>query len=152
MGKSIWTFEGFETEAGNRLVDEWFHEELSVDERDLIRDRINYLANVERHLWKRPGFDKLEDELHEIRKNCPGGTIRIYGYFPSGQRHRFVLLFGHYKTKNNDRLGKKAASDRLKLLKQGKGCTHEFDFEERTSGEDSAGEKGPGGSGSLESL
>jgi hypothetical protein len=137
---SLWTFEGFVTPAGNRLVDDWFHNQLSEDDRDFVRDRINYLKDIERHLWKRPGFDKLDGELNEIRKDIPGnGTIRIYGYFPPGKRHCFVLLEGRYKGKKNDKSGKRIAEDRLKQIKKGEGNTHEFDFEERVSAEDSKG-------------
>jgi len=73
----LWTFRGYTTEAGNRLVQDWFHGELGVDDRDLIRDRINYLKEVERHLWIRPRFDKLEDDLSEIRIKTPAGPIRM---------------------------------------------------------------------------
>jgi hypothetical protein len=63
----LWTFRGYMTEAGNSLVQEWFYGELSIDERDLIRDRVNHLKYLERHLWRRPAFDKLEDDLNEVR-------------------------------------------------------------------------------------
>ena len=134
MDKSpLWTFRGYTTEAGNSLVREWFHGELGIDERDSIRDRINHLKYIERHLWIRPGFDKLEDDLSEIRIKTPAGPIRMYGYFPPGERHCFVILLGLYKSADNDRKGKNVAKDRLKLLRQGKGSTHEFSFEERVS-------------------
>lgn len=140
MGQSLWTFEGYATPAGNHPVQDWYHKELGEDERDLLRDRINHLKDVERHLWKRPGFDKLDGELNEIRKDVPGnGTIRIYGYFHPEKRRCFVLLEGKYKNKGNDRAGKRTALDRLKLIKQGKGTTHEFDFAERPAEKDSKG-------------
>ena len=63
----------------------------------------------------------------------------MYGYFPSGERHSFVFLLGLYKSADNDRKGKNIAKARLKLLRQGKGNTHEFDFEERITSEDSQG-------------
>lgn len=142
MSEPLWTFEGFVTDAGTRIVEHWYHEELSVDERDLIRDRIRYLQNVERNLWRRPGFDKVKDEIHEIRKDTSTGWIRIYGYFHPQKRHCFVLLHGHDKDDKNDKPGKRMASDRLKLLRQGKGRTHEFSFEERPAGKNSKGEEG----------
>jgi hypothetical protein len=149
----LWTFEGFVTPAGNRIVDDWFHDELGEDERDLIRDRIYYLKDVERHLWRRPGFDKLDGDLNEIRKDVPGGgTIRIYGYFPSGKRHSFVLLEGRYKDKKNDKAGKRIAEDRLKQIKQGMGSTHGFNFEERTLKKDSQGTQGTVTPSQLESI
>jgi hypothetical protein len=152
MDKPLWTFRGYTTDAGNRLVQEWFHERLSIDDRDLIRDRIRHLKEIERHLWIRPGFDKLDDDLNEIRIKTPAGPIRIYGYFPPGERHCFTLLHGLYKTANNDKAGKRVARERLKLLKQGIGDTHEFDFEERTSSEDSSGQEDQGSTGSIKSL
>lgn len=147
----LWTFEGFVTPAGNRLVDDWFHHHLSESVRDFVRDRINYLKDVERHLWKRPGFDKLDGELNEIRKDIPGGgTIRIYGYFPPGKRHCFVFLEGRYKEQRNDKSGKRVAEDRLRQIKNGEGTTHEFDFEERITPEDSKGTESSGATGKLE--
>jgi hypothetical protein len=152
MDKPLWTFRGYTTDAGNSLVQVWFHENLSIDDRDLIRDRIRYLKEVERHLWIRPRFDKLEDDLNEIRIKAPAGPIRIYGYFPPGERHCFTLLHGLYKTVDNDRAGKRVARERLKLLKQGIGGTREFNFEERTSPEDSAGQEGQGSASGIESF
>lgn len=137
----LWTFRGYTTEAGNNLVQEWFHEKLGIEDRDLIRDRIRYLKDVERHLWIRPGFDKLDEDLNEIRIKTSAGPIRIYGYFPPGKRHCFTFLHGLYKSADNDKAGKRIARERLKLLRQNKGSTHEFDFEERASSEDSEGPK-----------
>jgi hypothetical protein len=140
----LWTFRGYTTEAGNSLVQEWFYEELGIEERDSIRDRINYLKDIERHLWIRPSFDKLEDDLSEIRIKTRAGPIRMYGYFPSGERHCFVILLGLYKSADNDRKGKNIAKDRLRLLRQEKGNTHEFSFEERVSSENSKGKENQG--------
>jgi hypothetical protein len=152
MEKPLWTFRGYTTDADNSLVQEWFYEELSIDDRDLIRDRINYLKVVERHLWIRPRFDKLEDDLNEIRIKTPAGPIRLYGYFPPGERHCFTLLHGLYKTADNDKAGKRVARERLKLLKQGIGGTHEFNFEERTSPADSAGQEDQNSIGGIKSF
>jgi phage-related protein len=132
---ALWTFRGYVTAAGNEVVQQWY-DGLQIDERDLIRDRVNYLKDVERYLWRRPGFDKLGDELNEIRRDVEGGTIRLYGYFPA-ERHHFVILHADYKTQRNDRSGKKIAHDRLKLLKRGIGSTHEFNFEEESDRTDS---------------
>ena len=130
MGKSLWTFRGYTTDAGNQIVQEWF-DSLLLEDRELLRDRINYLSNIERHLWIRPSFDKLDDDLNEVRR----GSIRIYGYFPS-DRHVFVFLNGVHKDTSNDRSGKSVALKRLKLLRRGIGGTHEFDFEEKLDQED----------------
>jgi hypothetical protein len=140
MGKLLWTFRGYTTEGGNKIVQNWFDFTLSEDERDLIRVRVNYLKDLERHLWKEPGFKKLDKDLSEIRKNTPSGAIRIYGNFPA-ERHTFTLLHGDYKKVSNDKTGKSKAKERLKLLEQRKGSTHEFDFQEKPGPDDSKGKK-----------
>ncbi len=131
MGNKLWTFDGFVTDAGTAIVQEWYWQDLTLDDRDYIRDRISKLENVERTAWRRPGFDKLDDDLCEIQKTTPSGVIRIYGYFPP-ERHHFILLYGHYKKATNDKKGKRIALGRLKLLKQKIGGIHEFKFEERS--------------------
>jgi phage-related protein len=133
MSKPLWTFEQYVTEAGGHPVEDWYQSELEVDERDLIRDRIGKLENVERPAWRRPGFDKLDGDICEIRKDTPDGTIRIYGYFPPNRYH-FVLLHGHYKKVDNDRRGMRVAKDRLKLIRSGKGRLDGFSFEEGPTG------------------
>lgn len=135
MGKPLWTFEGFCTEAGGKPVQDWYYRELTVDERDLLRDRIRYLENLERHLWKLPCFGPAGEELWEIRRDTANGWLRIYGFFHPDKRRCFVLLNGKDKNVRNDLKGKRVARERLKLLKQKKGTTHEFSFEERTSRE-----------------
>lgn len=117
---------------GVLIVQEWYWQDLTVEDRDHIRDRVSKLENLERAAWRRPGFDQLNDGLCEIRKTTPSGIIRIYGYFPS-ERYHFVLLYGHYKKVDNDRKGKRIAVTRLKLLKQKTGGRHEFEFEEESS-------------------
>ena len=131
MSKTLWTFRGYTTAAGNRVVQDWYHGELNEDERALIRYRINNLANIERHLWKDPGFKYLDKDLSEIRRKTPVGALRLYGNFPE-ERHTFILLHGDYKQASNDTTGKGKALARLKLLRQKIGNTHEFDFEEKS--------------------
>jgi hypothetical protein len=133
MGKpSIWTFEGYKTPAGGKIIQDWFDYELDEDERDAIRDEVSYLVNVERHLWVRPRFDKLDGEICEIRCKCnmKNKVLRLYGFFPE-RRHHFTILHGGEKKKGNDRAGKRIALDHLSLIKQGKAGRHEFDFEEK---------------------
>ena len=128
MVKPLWSFEGFVTEALNRVVQGWYWDDIGIDERDDIRDRVNHLGNVERHLWKEPHF-KFLGEIGEIRKKRPNGALRIYGYFSNP--HVFVFLNGTLKKTNHDKQGMDTALMRLKKLKQGTGTTHEFDFEEK---------------------
>jgi hypothetical protein len=131
MGKSLWKFRGYETASGKRIVQEWFDLTLDEDERDLVRARVNYLKDLQGHLWKQPGFRKLDKDISEIRRDTPAGAIRVYGSFAEGRT--FIFLNGDYKQTNNDKTGKRKALERLKLLRQGIGNTHEFDFEEKSS-------------------
>jgi hypothetical protein len=63
-----------------------------------------------------------------------------------------VFLLGVVKKKTKDREGTKLAKMRLKRLKNGEGNTHEFNFAERTSSEDSAGQEGQGSVGGIKSF
>ena len=136
MGKSLWSFRGYVTDAGARAIQRWYWDDLDIDERDLIRDRVNRLKDVERHLWGKPGFAPLGEGLHEVRRDTRAGPIRMYGFFPS-DRHHFTILSADHKKVKNDKAGKKIAMDRWKLLRRGIGSTHELDFEEEFSREDS---------------
>ena len=129
MGQSLWTFEGFRTANGNGVVQEWFWGEIDDEGRDAIRDRVTYLALLERHLWKEPHFKRLDSDLGEIRTKTSRGALRVYGFFRIA--HHFLFLSANYKSVNNDRVGKNAAKDRLKRFRQGLGDFHEFDFEDR---------------------
>jgi putative component of toxin-antitoxin plasmid stabilization module len=135
MGQSLWTFRGYVTDAGAKVVQRWFFDILDIDERDLIRDRVNRLKDIERHLWVKPGFAPVGEGLFEIRRDTQAGWLRIYGFFPA-DRHHFVVLAGNDKQAKNDKTGKNLAKQRWKLLKQGIGGTHGFDFEEEFSTED----------------
>jgi hypothetical protein len=61
-----------------------------------------------------------------------------------------VFLHGVVKKTTKDREGVDVARTRLKRLKNGDGDTHEFDFEERASPEDSTGQEGESPIGSVE--
>lgn len=132
MGKPLWTFEGYRTEVGGTPVQDWYQDDLSVDDRDLLRDRIRYLQELERHLWKLPCFGSAGGELWEIRRNTATGWLRLYGVFHRHKRHCFILLNGNDKDVKNDQKGKATARERLKNLRLKRGDTHEFNFEERT--------------------
>ena len=129
----IWTFEAYVTPAGGKIVQEWFDFELDEDERDAVRDQVNYLIHLERHLWIRPKFDKVEGEISEIicKCNIKNKAIRLYGYFPD-RRHHFLILHGGEKKRSNDKIGKRTAKDHLSLIKQNIARSHEFNFEERS--------------------
>src|SRR6185437_11264802 len=124
MSKPLWTFEGFVTAAGNRVVQDWYWNDIGDDDRDNIQDRVRYLENVPHHLWKEPYYENLGD-FGEIKKKTPRGALRIYGL---QKGYRFVFLHGVLKKTTNDKQGKATASGRLQKLKQKDGSTHVFKF------------------------
>jgi hypothetical protein len=137
MEKSLWVFEGFVTEAGSRVVEDWYWDDIAGDDRESIRDIANYLANYKKSLWVEPRFKNLGD-LGEIRKKTDHGALRVYGEFHE-PRAAFVFLNGELKKTTKDKQGIEKARLRSKKLKQGKGTTHGFDFEKRFTGEIAAG-------------
>ncbi len=136
MGEpTLSSFAGFVSEAGGRLVQEWY-DGLSESAREELQDTLNYLAAIPPWQWRRPEFDKLQAPLHEIR--CKDSEtnhwIRVYGAFDKKVRGRFIFLYGNAEKKvKNDKAAKKLALARFALLEQGKATTHEFVIEEGTA-------------------
>jgi hypothetical protein len=121
----LWTFAGYITEAGGRILQEWY-DTLPENQYEDFQDQLNYLADTE--VWKRPEFDKVAPPLHEIRIN----ETRVYGVFHPGRRRCFLFLHGvTAKKKKHDKKGQDVALAHLALLKQGKARTHEFVIEGR---------------------
>lgn len=145
-----WRVDGFVTAAGNRVVQNWYWDEIGLEERDAIRDRMAHLANLKKELWKEPYFEWFGD-IGEVKKRVTGGALRVYGYF-SDDRGSFVFLYGVVKKKTKDSEGIEKARTRLKRIKNGQGGEHEFDFEEKPATEDSEGTQSSGADGSLESI
>src|ERR1039458_6580238 len=112
MGRPLWRIDGFVTAAGNRVVQEWFWDELQVEGGDALRDRMNYPTNVGKNLWQPPYFDWFGD-IGEVRKHISSGALRVYGFF-SEEPHLFVFLHGVVKKKTKDREGIDLARLRLK--------------------------------------
>jgi hypothetical protein len=129
MSKPLWTFDGYETDAGKAVVQRWYWDALNIDERDDIRLRTSLLADLQKNLWKEPHFKSFGD-IGEYRQSVQGGALRIYGYFPVERPTVFVFLLGTVKKSKKDAEGIDTARLRLKRLKQGIGRTHEFEFEE----------------------
>jgi phage-related protein len=148
MEKSLWRIEGFVTAAGNPVVQSWYWDEIGIEERDALRVRMNYLTSIEKHLWKEPLFEWFGD-IGEVKKRVSTGALRVYGYFPDDS-NTFVFLFGVVKKKTKDREGTELARKRLKRLKNGEGETHEFNFEERTSPANSAGQESQSSTGGIQ--
>jgi len=121
-----WRFLGFEALAGNQPVQEWF-DALADDARDDLTDTCGDLQVLPNHLWRRPKFDQLEDEISEIRGWTSSEEVRIYGYFP-GKEQTYTFLNGNSKKVGNDKHGKRIAKDRLKLIRRNEARTHEFKF------------------------
>lgn len=129
----LWTFAGYITEMGKRIVQEWY-DTLPMEEHEKLQDRLNYMANAES--WTRPEFDKVTNPLHEVRvkANAANHQIRVYGVFDTEVRRRFIFLHGvTAKKKDRDRKGQEVALRRLSVLRQGKASTHEFVIESRTT-------------------
>ncbi|HEY1903607.1 MAG TPA: hypothetical protein VGG56_14330 [Terracidiphilus sp.] len=130
---TVCMFAGYVSEAGGRLIQDWY-DGLPEEERDEVKDTLNYLASLPPAQWRRPEFDKLDPPLHEIgcKANAKNHWIRIYGVFDKNQRGRFIFLYGNGGKKvKNDKPGKRNALARLSLLEQGKARTHEFVIEKR---------------------
>ncbi|MFC5864265.1 type II toxin-antitoxin system RelE/ParE family toxin [Acidicapsa dinghuensis] len=143
-GHTLCTFAGFVSEAGGRLVQEWY-DDLPEEEKEEIQDTLNYLASIPPAQWKRPEFDKLDKGLHEIgcRVCAKNHWIRIYGIFDPQRRGRFIFLYGNAEKKvKNDTRGKNKSLERASLLKQGKASTHEFVIEAGVTEENSQKQRG----------
>jgi hypothetical protein len=135
MGKlPLWTFAGYVSEAGNRIVQEWY-DSLPIEEYDELQDLLNYMASAE--TWTRPEFDKISSPLHEVRvkANLANHEVRLYGIFNPNVRRQFLFLHGvTAKKKDHDKKGQDVALGRLTLLKQGKASSHGFVIESRPAG------------------
>jgi hypothetical protein len=128
MSEPLWTFAGYVTEAGGRVVQEWY-DGLPEEEHDELQDTLLYLLVTKD--WRRPKFDKVTHPLHEIRSkaNQRNHEIRVYGAFSSEVRKQFTLLYGNEaKKRSADHAGQEVSLKRLSLLNQGKASTHEFDI------------------------
>jgi hypothetical protein len=130
MGKPpLWSFAGYVTEAGKRIVQNWY-DSLPHEEREELQDLLNYASDIE--LWKRPEFDKVSKPLHEFRvkANIANHEVRLYGVFDPNVRRRFIFLHGvTAKKRDRDKKGQDLALSRWSLIKQGKASTHEFAIE-----------------------
>jgi hypothetical protein len=126
----LWTFHGYVTPAGNPTVQDWF-DALEDEEKDAIRDVTTYLQLLPRHLWTKPEFESFDPELSEIRIRVSSlkKIYRIYGTFwPTGVRHSYTFLIGKNKKVDNDKQGKREATDRLKELRRGDASVEQFKF------------------------
>jgi hypothetical protein len=125
----LWKFYGFRTAAANEVVQDWF-DSCGDDLRDEIRDSLLYYENIERHLWKRPGFDELGGEgISEFQFKASGIWCRMYGDF-GPKRHEYAFLFGGQKKLKNDKAGKRVAKERKKQLERNEASVHEFRWKE----------------------
>lgn len=137
----IWWFFGYETPAGNRLVQEWF-DALLPNERDEVRDNLGYLQNLPLRLWRKPEYSPLGDGLSEIRFKVRSlnEVIRIYGFFwPPQPKEKdrqtgvkyyptYTFLHGTSKKVKNDKAGKAEARKRMGQIKRKEAEIHAFKF------------------------
>ena len=134
MGKSLWTFRGYSTEADRQIVQEWY-DSLPDEDYEELQDILNYLGSVDIGGWKRPKFAKVQRPLYEVRSraNAANHEIRLYGVFDDTIRGCFLFLHGvTAKKKSHDKKGQDVSLARLGLLKQRKASTHEFIVESRS--------------------
>lgn len=135
-----WSFFGYTTPAGNKLLQEWF-DGLPIEAREEIADAINSIQAVPNHLWVRPLFDQLDDGISEFRVNVPAVSrnFRIYGYFgPTSERQVYTFLLGADKKRGHQQKEQDEAKKRMNRVETGEAGIHEFNFE---SGDDEAAEE-----------
>ncbi len=92
----VWTFFGYESPAGNRDVQRWI-DEIPEAAHDELEDTLDYLGVSPRDLWRRPGFDLLDDGIAEIRFKTSRKQYRVFGCF-GPERLQFTMLIGATKT------------------------------------------------------
>lgn len=126
-----WSFFGYVTPAGNKLLQEWF-DGLPVEAREEITDAINSIQAVPNHLWTRPLFDQLDHGISEFRVSAPAVSrnFRIYGYFgPTTGRQVYTFLLGADKKRGHQQKEQDEAKKRMNRVETGEADTREFDFE-----------------------
>lgn len=119
-------FLGIRDAGRSRPVQDWF-DALADEARDDLTDTCGNLQVLPNHLWRRPKFDQLEDDISEIIGWTSSEEVRIYGYFP-GKEQTYAFLNGNSKKVGNDKHGKRIAKDRLKLIRRNEARAHEFEF------------------------
>jgi hypothetical protein len=127
-------FAGYASEAGGHLIQDWF-DGLKVEERDEIKDTLNYLVSIPVTDWRRPEVDKVASPIVEIRCKATkvNHMIRLYGVFDGNVRARFIILHAtESKKKGSDQTAQKLALKRMASVNSRKASTHEFSFQERT--------------------
>jgi hypothetical protein len=131
-------FAGYVSEAGGLLVQDWY-DGLTVEERDEIKDTLNYLVSIPITDWRRPEVDKVASPIVEIRCKATktNHMIRLYGVFDSNVRARFIILHAtEAKKRGSDQKAQKLALKRTVAVNSRKVSTHEFSFQERTPEQD----------------
>jgi hypothetical protein len=129
--KFDWSFFGYKSPTGNKLVQEWFNG-LPIEARDVISDAIGGIQAIPNHLWVRPLFDHLDDGISEFRidSGAISRKFRIYGYFgPSSSRQTYTFLLGADKKRAHQQHEQDEAKKRMKRVERGEVKVHEFDFE-----------------------
>ncbi|HUF22698.1 MAG TPA: hypothetical protein VMN81_01125 [Vicinamibacterales bacterium] len=126
-----WTFYGYATPAGNRDVQDWYDRIAVEDERDTVRDTLEYLQKLPVSLWRRPEYKPLGAGLGEFRLDSKElkTKVRIYCCFwPKGSRFVCTLLLGRGKGKARQQHDIRESRRRLAALIRGEASIHEFEF------------------------
>ena len=129
-GPFDWSFFGYTTPAGNKLMQEWY-DSLPVEARDEITDAISAVQASPNHLWVRPLFDQLGDGLSEFRIDAAmvSRKFRIYGYFgPRDERQAYTFLLGADKRRQHQKNEQDEAKKRMNRIERGEAKAYEFDF------------------------
>jgi hypothetical protein len=128
-----WSFNGFESLAEGRPVQDWF-DNLPENDWEEIVYLLLQMQNVAESLWRRPEFDPLigaggisEIIVPPIRSADGETYYRIYGYFGPNE-HEYTFLHGTDKDVKNDIEGKQIAKDRLDKIRNGEGGVRKFSF------------------------
>jgi hypothetical protein len=125
-----WTFYGFETPAGNRLIRDWIVG-LPDEARYELIDILVLMKTRPHDEWPAEHFKPLEDALSEIRFRGADCNWRIYGYFgPDGYKQPYTFLVGTEKKVSNQRDAKQLAKDRRSQIQHGAAKVHAFSFED----------------------
>jgi len=122
----MWIFLACPAPGGGRPIDR-FVSELEDESVNEFAAVLEGLQCLERHQWKRPQFDLLNDGIGEIRFNGDDKTYRVFGYFGPRRKHFTMLIACAKKSSLKEEM--KQAVQRKKFAEQSEGLLYEFTFE-----------------------
>ena len=87
----LWIFMEFVTSGDRGVITEWY-DGLDIEAQEDFHARLERLANLQRHLWKRPLYASIKDGIGEIIFKANRIQYRPLGWF-GPQQGQFTLLF-----------------------------------------------------------